>query len=77
MFREIGEAVKDISGMSVQIAASADQQSSAAEDINSSLQKIRGVADDVAEHAQTSAQLNNELASLGLQQNELIGRFRF
>ncbi len=77
MFREIGESVKDISGMSVQIAASADQQSSAAEDINSSLQKIRGVADDVAEHAQTSAQLNNELASLGLQQNELIGRFRF
>lgn len=72
----IAAAVSLIQQMNQQIAAAAEQQSSVAEEISSSVTQIRGSADQAALAMQDNARSSIELAQLGTDLKGMVGHFR-
>ncbi len=78
-----GDALKEIIQMSEQvgemithIATAATEQSSASEEINTNMDLISKLVKESAEGAQQSAKACQDLSSLAMDMQELVGRFR-
>ncbi|MDH2434114.1 methyl-accepting chemotaxis protein [Pokkaliibacter sp. MBI-7] len=71
----ISRAIGDIQDMNQQIATAAEQQSTVAEEINRSVENVREVADQTATASAQTAQSSTQLASLGGDLQQLVGRF--
>lgn len=72
----INQAVAVIERMNQQIASAAEQQSAVAMEINRSLENVRGIGEQSASATEQTALSSAELARLGGELQERIGRFR-
>jgi methyl-accepting chemotaxis protein len=72
----INQAVAVIERMNQQIASAAEQQSAVAMEINRSLDNVRGIGEQSASATEQTALSSAELARLGGELQERIGRFR-
>lgn len=61
-FEDSSEAVKEITGLNLQIATAAEQQSVVADQINSSLTNIKTIASETSEGAQQTSKANQNIA---------------
>ncbi|HBZ94358.1 MAG TPA: methyl-accepting chemotaxis protein, partial [Pseudomonas sp.] len=72
----INQAVALIERMNQQIASAAEQQSAVAMEINRSLDNVRSIGEQSASATEQTALSSAELARLGGELQERIGRFR-
>jgi methyl-accepting chemotaxis protein len=72
----ITQAVATISDMNVQIASSAEEQSSVADDINQAITSVNQVSEETHEGAKLVAKANEELAVLSASLSTLIQQFK-
>ncbi|MBD8597185.1 methyl-accepting chemotaxis protein [Pseudomonas sp. CFBP 8772] len=72
----ITRTVSTIQTMNQQIAAAGEEQSSVAEQINRSVLNVRDVSEQTAASSEETAASSIELARLGVQLQELVGKFR-
>jgi methyl-accepting chemotaxis protein len=72
----ITRTVSTIQTMNQQIAAAGEEQSSVAEQINRSVLSVRDVSEQTAASSEETAASSIELARLGVQLQELVGKFR-
>jgi methyl-accepting chemotaxis protein len=72
----IARTVSTIQTMNQQIAAAGEEQSSVAEQINRSVMSVRDVSEQTAASSEETAASSIELARLGVQLQEMVGRFR-
>ncbi|WP_078119005.1 methyl-accepting chemotaxis protein [Thiosocius teredinicola] len=73
---EIAKSTSAITGVTVQIASAAEEQTSVAEEINRSVIRIRDVANDTASGADEMRGATDELQSVAEQLQSAVGRFR-
>ncbi|WP_152224370.1 PAS domain-containing methyl-accepting chemotaxis protein [Pseudomonas sp. SCB32] len=71
----ISDAVANITDMTTQIAAAAEEQSAVAEEINRNISTIADLADQTSGEAQRTAQLSEELTQTAHRQYSLVERF--
>jgi methyl-accepting chemotaxis protein len=62
--------------MNQQIAASAEEQSAAAETISQNMVRVRDIGVQTAAASEQTAASSNELARLGVELRELVGQFK-
>ena len=81
--REAGDSLTSITGavsaiqsMNQQIAAAAEQQSAVAEEINRSVFNVRDISEQTAAASDQTAASSVELARLGNELQQMVGRFR-
>ncbi|TDV51470.1 methyl-accepting chemotaxis protein [Pseudomonas graminis] len=72
----ITRTVSTIQAMNQQIAAAGEEQSSVAEQINRSVLNVRDVSEQTAASSEETAASSIELARLGVQLQEMVGKFR-
>ena len=72
----ISTAVKRINDMSIQIASAAEEQSATAEEINRNITSISEMANETSTGAQQTSTASGDLARLGTELQEVVGRFR-
>ncbi|MFP4606915.1 MAG: methyl-accepting chemotaxis protein, partial [Thiohalospira sp.] len=72
----IAQSVSKINGMNDQIASSAEEQTSVAEDINRNVTEIATIADRSSEDASQLTASAEELSGLVEELKELVGHFR-
>lgn len=72
----ITRTVSTIQTMNQQIAAAGEEQSSVAEQINRSVLNVRDVSEQTAASSEETAASSIELARLGVQLQEMVGKFR-
>ncbi|WP_407073214.1 methyl-accepting chemotaxis protein [Pseudomonas sp. CFBP 13715] len=72
----ITRPVSTIQTMNQQIAAAGEEQSSVAEQINRSVLNVRDVSEQTAASSEETAASSIELARLGVQLQEMVGKFR-
>lgn len=72
----IGEAVKGISDMTLQIATAAEQQSSVTAEIDRNLVQINNLAMNTAQDASKTAQESQRLNELSVHLRQLMGQFK-
>tara|TARA_R110000868_G_scaffold79631_4_gene226564 strand:- start:761 stop:2446 length:1686 start_codon:yes stop_codon:yes gene_type:complete len=72
----IASLIGTINSMNAQIASAAEEQTAVAEEINRSVHQIAGAVDGVANEAAEGAQTSRELNGLALRLQELVGQFR-
>lgn len=72
---EIARSTSAITGVTVQIASAAEEQTSVAEEINRSVIRIRDVANDTADGADEMRNATDELQSVAEQLQASVGRF--
>lgn len=77
IFEIIEKKMTDMTGMAVNIASAAEEQSHASENISSTLQNINTTSDELVQSAQQTLKVSEELLILGKDQEQLIGRFKF
>nr|WP_028670668.1 methyl-accepting chemotaxis protein [Saccharospirillum impatiens] len=75
-FKSITAAVTQIQAMNQQIAAAVTEQSAVAEEINRSILTISESADQSATASEETLQANQELSRLGVDLQELSGKFQ-
>jgi len=73
---EIARTVLVIQEMNPQIAAAAEQQSAVAEEINRSVLKVRDVSEQTATASEQTATASIELARLGTNLQQCVGKFK-
>ena len=73
---EIARTVAIIQEMNPQIAAAAEEQSLVAEEINRSVLKVRDVSEQTAAASEQTAAASIELARLGTDLQQCVGRFK-
>ncbi|MBE8589920.1 methyl-accepting chemotaxis protein [Pseudomonas sp. MAFF 301449] len=73
---EIARTVAVIQEMNPQIAAAAEEQSLVAEEINRSVLKVRDVSEQTAAASEQTAAASIELARLGMDLQQCVGRFK-
>ena len=71
----ISDAVANITEMTTQIAAAAEEQSAVAEEINRNISTIADLADQTSGEAQRTALLSEELTQTAHRQYSLVERF--
>jgi aerotaxis receptor len=71
----ISDAVANITEMTTQIAAAAEEQSAVAEEINRNISTIANLADQTSGEAQRTALLSEELTHTAQRQYSLVERF--
>lgn len=72
----ITRTVSTIQSMNQQIATAGEEQSSVAEQINRSILNVRDISDQTAAASEQTAASSAELARLGLDLQEMVGKFR-
>jgi len=72
----ITRTVSTIQAMNQQISAAGEEQSSVAEQINRSVLNVRDVSEQTAASSEETAASSIELARLGVQLQEMVGKFR-
>ncbi|UZJ60181.1 methyl-accepting chemotaxis protein [Pseudomonas sp. KU26590] len=72
----ITRTVSTIQAMNQQIASAGEEQSSVAEQINRSVLNVRDVSEQTAASSEETAASSIELARLGVQLQEMVGKFR-
>ena len=72
---EIVAGAGDVAGLVQSIAAAAEQQSSASEEVSRNVESITAVASQAAEGAQQSAAASAQLSGKAEQLQQLVGRF--
>ncbi|WP_372877431.1 methyl-accepting chemotaxis protein [Pseudomonas sp.] len=72
----VGSGVIEIARMNGQIASAAEEQSAVAEEINTAVERIRLVSDELTEHARASADDTRAVGELVMVQGQLLARFR-
>ncbi|MOA08033.1 Methyl-accepting chemotaxis protein McpS [compost metagenome] len=72
----IDRAIDDLRGRNLQIATAAEEQSAVSEEINRSILKVQGVAEQTAAASQEMASSSRALARLGGDLQGMVGRFR-
>ena len=73
---EIARTVSVIQEMNPQIAAAAEEQSAVAEEINRSVLKVRDASEQAAAASEQTAAASIELARLGTDLQQCVGRFK-
>ncbi|MEN0105482.1 MAG: methyl-accepting chemotaxis protein [Pseudomonas sp.] len=73
---EIAVGVETISGMNLQIASAAEEQSAVSEEVNRNVSTIRDVTERLALRAQESARVSQSLDKLADHQQALMSSFR-
>ena len=73
--REIVTGAGDVAGLVQSIAAAAEQQSSASEEVSRNVESITAVTSQATEGAQQSAAASSQLSSKAEQLQQLVGRF--
>ncbi len=71
----ISEAVSNITEMTTQIAAAAEEQSAVAEEINRNISTIAALAEQTSDEALRTAKLSEELTTTAQSQYSLVERF--
>lgn len=74
--QEIVQVAERVGGMVTLIASAAEEQSTATEQINASVENITVVIRQTGEGARQSARATEELAQLALDQQTLVGKFK-
>lgn len=72
----VGSGVIEIARMNGQIASAAEEQSAVAEEINTPVERIRLVSDELTEHARASADDTRAVGERVMVQGQLLARFR-
>lgn len=72
----ITQAVATINDMNLQIASAADQQYSVAEEINRNISNITRVSGETSQAAQQTTETSHNLASLAVELQQMISRFK-
>jgi len=72
----VGGGVIEIARMNGQIASAAEEQSAVAEEINTAVERIRLVSDELTEHARASADDTRAVGERVMVQGQLLARFR-
>ncbi|WP_299078310.1 methyl-accepting chemotaxis protein [uncultured Paraglaciecola sp.] len=72
----ITQAIKAISDMNIQIASTAEEQSSVSETINENVMNVKQIAGENAEASNQSRSSTSEIARLAEQLNELVAQFK-
>ncbi|WP_268799175.1 HAMP domain-containing methyl-accepting chemotaxis protein [Pseudomonas huanghezhanensis] len=72
----ITRTVSTIQSMNQQIATAGEEQSAVAEQINRSVLNVRDISDQTAAASDQTASASAELARLGLELQEMVGKFR-
>ncbi len=70
------KAAQNVGDMITQIATAATQQASATEQINGNIEQIAKITSESAEGAQQSAKACEDLSSLALDLEQMVGRFK-
>nr|WP_296268361.1 methyl-accepting chemotaxis protein [Pseudomonas sp. UBA6562] len=76
MLKRIAGSIKDIEAMNEQIACAAEQQSAAGEQISRGVTQVRDISDQTAAASEETASSSAELARIGVQLQEMAGRFK-
>ncbi|WP_442963333.1 methyl-accepting chemotaxis protein [Pseudomonas sp.] len=72
----VGSGVIEIARMNGQIASAAEEQSAVAEEINTAVERIRLVSDELTEHARAAADDTRAVGERVMVQGQLLARFR-
>lgn len=72
----INRTVSTIQSMNQQIATAGEEQSAVAEQINRSILNVRDISDQTAAASEQTAASSAELARLGLDLQEMVGKFK-
>jgi methyl-accepting chemotaxis protein len=72
----ITTSVSDISGMSMQIATAAEQQTSVADELSRSIQHIADISERASETADQLSSTTNEMSQLENRLTSLVGQFK-
>ena len=75
-FSTITEAIGRISEMTVQIASAAEEQTAVAEEINSNIIRINGIAEQTSVGARETSSASSDLARLASELNSLVAQFK-
>lgn len=75
-FESIADRIDTITEMNTQIATAAEEQEAVAEEINKNIVAIRDVVADTADGARQAATSSEQLSSLALQVQTLVGKFK-
>lgn len=73
---KISQAINEISGMAIQIATAAEEQTSVTSEINSNTESIRTVSENLSTEALASKAQSQELARLAESLQHEVGRFK-
>lgn len=73
---KISQAIQEISGMAIQIATAAEEQTSVTSEINRNTESIRTVSESLSTEAQTAKAQAQELANLAASLQQEVGRFK-
>lgn len=73
--RNISQSISTIESMNQQIAASAEEQSAVAEEINRSVLSVRDISEQTASASEETAASSVELARLGMHLQGLVSKF--
>lgn len=73
--KKISESISTIDAMNQQIAASAEEQSAVAEEINRSVLSVRDISEQTASASEQTAASSVELARLGVHLQALVSKF--
>ena len=68
--------VSGITAMNMEIAVTAEQQSSVAEEVNKNIININTIAQETADGAEQTTQASGELAKLAVRLQDLVGQFK-
>jgi methyl-accepting chemotaxis protein len=73
---KISQAIHEISGMAIQIATAAEEQTSVTSEINRNTESIRTVSESLSTEAQVAKAQAQELANLAASLQQEVGRFK-
>lgn len=73
---DIAHSTSTISGVTVQIASAAEEQTAVAEEINQSVIRIRNIANNTAQGAEEMGTATDDLQSVAKQLQQAVSRFR-
>jgi len=73
---KISQAIHEISGMAIQIATAAEEQTSVTSEINRNTESIRTVSESLSTEAQAAKAQAQELANLAASLQQEVGRFK-